>query len=736
MRKRIKQLEQIIDSHLNIVKLSSLIQNVLQFKISNDRQLNFQEKVQTFFETRKTSIMTDTEVSASDFVNANFVKRYKLDIMTFIKPIRLRLVDDKFVLNIIRMARVKFQLKKHVNEVWCLITTLGKFDLILNMFWLKQHSVNISCENKSIIFAFDHCLENCIHNYQSTTIYSVDIKRSSNKRSFIDANIAEITITAFMKMATQNKNQIIAMWPKHFEMLNRSKKQDKYMLASSFAINIAIISVEDFERFFNKTDKISLTEKQLKKRIFMKFHKYVNIFSFAEVNKLFFRREWDHRIDLKFEAISSTKKTYDLFRDQIKMIKKYIDDMLSKNFIKLSFSEYVASILMMKKFENDLKVCVDYKVLNALIIKNRNAFSLIRETLIRLCSTKIYSKFDIIVAFNEVRIKKKNEKKTAFLTRYELFEYVIMLFELCNVSKTFQAFINVTLRKYFDDFCSKYFDDVIVYSDTRNVHVNHVSKILAKLKEAQLYLNIDKFEFFVTSIKYLELIITTDEITMNFKKIDVIVNWKFSKCVKDVQTFLDFANFYRKFIFDYFRIITLLSRLIKNEKKDFAFSWSLDDLEEVAFRALKLTFTTTFILQHFNPNSETWIEIDAFDFVVATILSQIKSDDKLHSITYMFKKMFSTKCNYEIYDKKLLAIVKAFEKWRPECAEISMKNFIKILIDHKNLEHFMTFKQLNRRQIRWVEFLIEFNFKIVYRSEVQDTKSDSLIRRFQNLSEK
>ena len=120
--------------------------------------------------------------------------------------------------------------------------------------------------------------------------------------------------------------------------------------------------------------------------------------------------------------------------------------------------------------------------------------------------------------------QKKNEKKTTFLIRYELFEYVIMFFELCNASKIFQTFINVTLRKYLDDFCSKYADNVIVYNDIKKVHVNHVSKILAKLKEANLYLNIDKSEFFVTSIKYLELIITTNEVTMNSKKIDVIVN--------------------------------------------------------------------------------------------------------------------------------------------------------------------------------------------------------------------
>ena len=223
---------------------------------------------------------------------------------------------------------------------------------------------------------------------------------------------------------------------------------------------------------------------------------------------------------------------------------------------------------------------------------------------------------------------------------------------------------------------------------------------------------------------------------MNFKKINVIINWKFSKCVKNVQIFLDFANFYRKFIFNYFKIITSLNKLIKNEKKDFAFSWSSNDFEEIAFRDLKLTFTIASILQHFNFDNETWIEIDVSNFVVAIMFNQIESNDKFYSIVYMFKKMSSTKCNYEIYDKELLIIIRVFEEWRSKCAKISMKDFIKILTNHKNLKHFMTSKQLNRRQVRWTKFLIEFNFKITYRSKVQYIKSNNLIRRFQDLLEK
>ena len=206
------------------------------------------------------------------------------------------------------------------------------------------------------------------------------------------------------------------------------------------------------------------------------------------------------------------------------MIKKYVNDMLDKDFIRFSSFEYATLVLVIKKSEDDLRICVNYRALNVFTVKNRNASSLIRETLTRLCFAKIYSKFDIIVVFNEVRIKKKDEKKTVFLTRYELFEYVVMSFELCNASDTFQAFINVTLREYLNNFCTEYSNDVLIFSENRTKHVEHVFKILVKLEKANLYLDIDKCEFFVTSVKYLELIIITEEIKMNFKKIDAIVN--------------------------------------------------------------------------------------------------------------------------------------------------------------------------------------------------------------------
>ena len=112
----------------------------------------------------------------------------------------------------------------------------------------------------------------------------------------------------------------------------------------------------------------------------------------------------------------------------------------------------------------------------------------------------------------------------------------------------------------------------------------------------------------------------------------------------------------------------------------------------------------------------------------------MNENDVLRFVIYMFKKMSLVECNYEIYDKKLLAIVRAFEKWHSKCVEISMKELIKIINDHRNLEIFMSIKSLNRRQARWIEFLSKFNFRISYRLEAQEVKSNNLIKRSQDLS--
>ena len=130
-----------------------------------------------------------------------------------------------------------------------------------------------------------------------------------------------------------------------------------------------------------------------------------------------------------------------------------------------------------------------------------------------------------------------------------------MSFDLCNVFEIFQIFINKTFQKYLDDFCIIYLNDILIYNNLKAKHIKHVNKMLLKLKKTNLYLNINKYEFHFITIKYLNFIIIIEIIQMNFNKIKIILKWKISKTIKNVQTFLDFVNFYRRFIHKYFNLI-------------------------------------------------------------------------------------------------------------------------------------------------------------------------------------
>ena len=145
-----------------------------------------------------------------------------------------------------------------------------------------------------------------------------------------------------------------------------------------------------------------------------KSHKYINVWNLIEINKILFYRNWNYRIDFQSNAKSSAKKIYDLSQEQVIIIKKYIDDILKKSFIRFNSSKYVASVLIIKKSNDEFRICVDYRTLNIFTIKNRNISPLIRKILIRLYFVKIYNKFYIIAIFNEIRIKKKRNENDFF----------------------------------------------------------------------------------------------------------------------------------------------------------------------------------------------------------------------------------------------------------------------------------------------------------------------------------
>lgn len=309
------------------------------------------------------------------------------------------------------------------------------------------------------------------------------------------------------------------------------------------------------------------------------------------------------------------------------------------------------------------------------------------------------------MGYNQILIALGEEWKTAFRTWYGHYEYTVMPFGLTNAPATFQHFVNDCLKEYLDQFCTVYLDDILIYSDTLEEHKVQVKKILQTLNNNGVLLKPEKCEFHCQKTTYLGLVISPEGISMDTKKMSAVMDWTCPKHFKDLQAFLGFANFYRRFIRNFSKLaapLTVLSKKEPGTKEHIPFVWTT--AHQFAFDTLKTAFTSAPVLMHFNPEKSIIVETDASDYVSAGVLSQKDDQGILHPVAFFSKKHSPAECNYEIYDKELLAIIRSFEEWRPDLEGAAFP--IAVISDHKNLEYFMTTKNLNRRQARWAEYLL------------------------------
>jgi len=434
------------------------------------------------------------------------------------------------------------------------------------------------------------------------------------------------------------------------------------------------------------------------------------------------RRTFDHAIDLKEGSEPPWGPVYPMSQYQLNTLKTYLDEMLAQGKITHSQSPAGAPILFVPKPDGGLRLCMDYRQLNKLTILDKYPLPLMSELRDRVAGATIFTKLDLKDGYHLIRIKKGDEWKTAFRTRYGQYEYKGMPFGLVNAPATFQRMMNKILREFLDQGVVVYLDDILIYSKTHAEHVAMVKKVLSRLMEHQLAVFIKKSEFHVKAVEFLGYIVATDGVTMSTRKVDSIRKWKAPRSVKEVQIFLGFANFYRRFIENFSKICKPITEMLKGDKKEF--SWGRE--QNIAFEKLKQRFTTVPILAYFYPERETVIETDASDFALGAILSQFQ-DKRLHPVAFHSRKLNPAERNYEIHDKELLAILAAFMEWKHYLYGVDKP--ITVYTDHQNLQHFLTTKKWNQRQIRWAQLLASFNFKIIYRPGSRSGKPDALSRR-------
>jgi predicted aspartyl protease len=460
---------------------------------------------------------------------------------------------------------------------------------------------------------------------------------------------------------------------------------------------------------------------------------FVDVFSEADSNRLAEHKAGvDHIIELDDpKIVPGFCPLYNMSLEELLFIKDWLLKNMDSGFIETSSSPFASPILIVKKptppgEKQKFRFCIDYRKLNALTKKDRYPIPLIAETLTRLAKAKVFTKLDIRQAFHRIRMDPNSEDLTTFRTRYGSFKCKIMMEGLANGPATWQRYMNTVLMDYLDDFCTAYLDDILIYSDDPLEHTGHVHLVLERLRSAGLQADIKKSEFNVTETKYLGFIISTTGIRVDPDKVAAVKHWKQPRTVKQIQSFIGFCNFYRRFIRSFGRMARPLIRLTR---KNVSFDFNEDCID--AFEKLKEALVTAPVLALYDPHAETRMETDASDGVVAGTLSQKSKDDEWHPIAFYSKTMDVAEMNYEIHDKEMLALIRGLEEWSGELRGVQLP-FIAIT-DHRALEYFTTKRLLRPRQARWADLISEYNFKIVYRPGKENVIADALSRKAEEL---
>ena len=693
-----------------------------------------------------THVMIDCGATGYAFVSDSFAHSHRLPLTPLKTPRELATFDGRLVTSgpITHMSEVTMSISNHRETLPLMVTKLSHYPIVLGIPWLRRHDVTTRWLRNSLTFQSEFCKSNCL---------DLSLSREIKGVTMPDPDPEDVPQTRFPVNLPVSKDKRASDWKRTMNtQLSRTDDEEPAYTKNSKnskpldtshplpKLDVYMISAAPFHRLTQKKGvevfaaSMRDIEKALEEKPYVDpatilpsdYHEYLDVFSRQDSKLLPVHRPYDHKIQLEEGKSPSFGPLYGMSQDELRVLKKTLEEDLHKGFIRASSSPAASPVLFAKKPGGGLRFCVDYRSLNAITVKNRYPIPLIQETLDRLSKAVIYTKLDVIAAFNRLRIAEGDEWKTAFRTRYGLYEYLVMPFGLTNAPSTFQHYINDTLRDYLDVFCTAYIDDILIYSKSKKEHRKHVKAVLQRLREAGLNIDINKCEFDVTEVKYLGLIVTTSGIRMDPDKISTIIDWSAPTCLRDVQAFVGFANFYRRFIKGFSKIV---APLVAKTKKGTSFVW--DASCKRAFQMLKDAFVNAPILRHFDPDREVIVETDASDFVSAGVLSQYDDEGVLHPIAFFSKRHSAAECNYEIYDKELLAIVRVFEAWRPELEGSQFP--IQVLSDHKNLEYFRSTKLLSRRQARWSEYLSRFNFKIVFTPGKANGKPDALTRRSQDL---
>jgi hypothetical protein len=388
------------------------------------------------------------------------------------------------------------------------------------------------------------------------------------------------------------------------------------------------------------------------------------------------KRDVQFVIELKPGTAPISRRSYRMPPNELTEHKIQLQDLLEKVFIWPSSSPWGCLAIFVKKKDQTLRMCVDYRPLNEVTIKNKYPLPRIDILFDQLTGARVFSKIDLRSGYHQIRIRPEDIPKTAFTTRYGLFEYLVMSFGLTNAPAHFTYLMNSVFMPELDKFVVVFIDDILIYSKNEEEHAQHLRIVLTCLREHQLYAKFSKCVFWLEEVQFLGHVLSAKGIAVDPSKVQDILEWKPPTTVHQVRSFLGLARYYRRFIPDFSKLVKPITSLLKNDTK---FNWSLKCNE--AFEKLKILLTTAPVLAQPNINKPFDVYCDASGSGLGCVLMQAG-----RVIAYASRQLRRHEEHYPTHDLELAAVVHALKIWR----HYLLGNICHIYTDHKSLKYIFT----------------------------------------------
>ncbi|GJT96213.1 putative nucleotidyltransferase, ribonuclease H [Tanacetum coccineum] len=357
-------------------------------------------------------------------------------------------------------------------------------------------------------------------------------------------------------------------------------------------------------------------------------------------------------------------------------------------------------------------MCIDYRELNKLTVKNRYPLPRINNLFDQLQGSSVYSKIDLRLRYHQLRLKKEDILITTIRTRYGHFDFHVMPFGLTNAPAVFMDLMNQVCKPYLDKFVIVFIDDILVYSKDEEEHEKHLKIILELLKKERLYAKFSKCNFWLDSVQFLGHVIDCNGVHVDPAKIEAIKNWAAPTTPTEVRQFLRLVGYYQRFIEGFSLISKPLTKLTQKDKK---YEWGKE--EEEAFQTLKQKLCSAPILALPEGTEDFVVYCDASLKGYGAVLMQREK-----VIAYASRQLKVHEENYTTHDLELGAVVFALRLWRhylygTKCV---------VFTDHKSLQYILNQKELNLRQRRWIELLSDYDCEIRYHPGKANVVADAL----------